>query len=138
MTVATFQFSESEMTSSKIHTGEMAEDGHEISLGSTATDNDCHGRSRNYLMNACHTGVIETPLKRRRYHRKKPVEIDDNVGNLLEETKEACSGTEGQTFDLKGSFEVEIADATTFRNVSKARKKSTKVLFKGGMLARSL
>lgn len=131
-----FQNAESETISAKIHGSEMDDDACELSLGSTEADNADYAREKNYLRNIEGTGTVEVQQKGKRYYRRKP-EVEESVNNHLEDTKEACSGTEeGQKLcDSRGKFEAEIADAKTSRaSIKGPRKRSKKVLFGGGMM----
>lgn len=124
---------ESETISAKIHGSEMDDDACELSLGSTEADNADYAREKNYLRNIEGTGTVEVQQKGKRYYRRKP-EVEESVNNHLEDTKEACSGTEeGQKLcDSRGKFEAEIADAKTSRaSIKGPRKRSKKVLFGG-------
>ncbi|XP_022722421.1 protein ALWAYS EARLY 3-like isoform X3 [Durio zibethinus] len=124
---------ESETISAKILGSEVDEDACELSLGSTEADNADYSRAKNYSRNIEGTGTVEVQQKGKRYYRRKP-EVEESVNNHLEDTKEACSGTEeGQRLcDLKGKFEAEVADANTSRASTKClRKRSKKVLFGG-------
>ncbi|KAK6254539.1 hypothetical protein SCA6_015844 [Theobroma cacao] len=122
---------ESETTSAKIHGSEMDEDACELSLGSTEADNADYARGKNYSMNIEGTGTIEVQQKGKRYYRRKPG-VEESVNNHLEDTKEACSGTEEdqKLCDFKGKFEAEVADTKPSRGSIKGlRKRSKKVLF---------
>ncbi|XVE65643.1 hypothetical protein DITRI_Ditri08aG0016500 [Diplodiscus trichospermus] len=124
---------ESETTSAKIHGCEADEDACELSLGSTEADNADYVRDKSYSRNIEGIGTVEVQQKGKRYYRKKP-EVEESVNNNLEDTKEACSGTEeGQKLcDFKGKFEAEVADAKTSRaSIKGPRKRSKKVLFGG-------
>ncbi|XWS14047.1 hypothetical protein CRYUN_Cryun36dG0090200 [Craigia yunnanensis] len=124
---------ESETTSAKIRGNEVDEDACELSLGSTEADNADYARDKNYSRNIEGTGTVEVQQKGKRYYKRKP-EVEESVNNHLEDTKEACSGTEeGQKLcDFKGKFEAEVADTKTSRaSIKGARKRSKKVLFGG-------
>ncbi|XVF38683.1 hypothetical protein REPUB_Repub20aG0123000 [Reevesia pubescens] len=124
---------ESETTSAKIHGSEVEEDACELSLGSTEADNADYARDKSYSRNIEGTGTVEVQQKGKRYCRRKP-EVEESVNNQLEDTKEACSGTEeGKNLcDFKGKFEAEVADAKTSRaSIKGPRKRSKKVLFGG-------
>ncbi|XVF28360.1 hypothetical protein REPUB_Repub15cG0023000 [Reevesia pubescens] len=124
---------ESETTSAKIHGSEVDEDACELSLGSTEADNADYVRERNYSRNIEGTGTAQVQRKGSRYYRRKP-ELEESVNNHLEDTKEACSGTEGgyKLCDFKGKFEAEVADAKTSRaSIKVPKRRSKKVLFGG-------
>lgn len=130
-----FQNADSETTSAKIHGSEVNEDACELSLGSTEADNADYAKDKNYSRNIEGTGTVEVQQKGKRYYRRKP-EIEESV-NHLEDTKEACSGTEEgqQLCDFKGKFDCEVEAAKTSRaSVKGPRKRSKKVLFEGGMM----
>ncbi|KAK8365487.1 hypothetical protein V6Z12_A02G057700 [Gossypium hirsutum] len=123
---------DSETTSAKIHGSEVDEDACELSLGSTEADNADYAKDKNYSRNIEGTGTVEVQQKGKRYYRRKP-EIEESV-NHLEDTKEACSGTEEgqQLCDFKGKFDCEVEDAKTSRaSIKGPRKRSKKVLFEG-------
>ncbi|KAE8677621.1 Always early, putative isoform 3 [Hibiscus syriacus] len=122
---------DSETTSAKIHGSEVDEDACELSLGSTEADYADYARDKNYSRIIEGTGTVEVHQKGKRYLRRKP-EVEESVNNHLEDTKEACSGTEEgqQLCDFKGKFNAEVADAKTSRALIKGpRKRSKKVLF---------
>ncbi|KAL4311611.1 hypothetical protein GQ457_01G030910 [Hibiscus cannabinus] len=122
---------DSETTSAKIHGCEVDEEACELSLGSTEEDNADYARDKNHSRIVEGTGTVEVEQKGKRYRRRKP-EVEESVNNHLEDTKEACSGTEEgqQLCDFKGKFDAEVADAKTSRALIKGpRKRSKKVLF---------
>ncbi|XP_044487094.1 protein ALWAYS EARLY 3-like isoform X2 [Mangifera indica] len=122
---------ESEMTNSKLHGGEMDEDGCELSLGSTEADNGYYARDRSHLMDTENTGTFEGQQKGKRSHGKRP-KLEESVNNQLDDIKEACSGTEeGQTMGaVKGKFGMEVDEKISRSTYKGSRKRSKKVLFK--------
>ncbi|XP_038991663.1 protein ALWAYS EARLY 3-like isoform X2 [Hibiscus syriacus] len=122
---------DSETTSAKIHGSEVDDDACELSLGSTEADNADYDRGKNHSRIIEGTGTVEVQQKGKRYLRRKP-EVEGSVNHHLEDTKEACSGTEEgqQLSDFKGKFDGEVADAKTSRaSIKGPRKRSKKVLF---------
>ncbi|KAK8623864.1 hypothetical protein V6N13_065226 [Hibiscus sabdariffa] len=122
---------DSETTSAKIHGSEVYEEACELSLGSTEADNADYARDKNHSRIIEGTGTVEVQQKGKRYRRRK-AEVEESVNNHLEDTKEACSGTEEgqQLCDFKGKFDAEVADAKTSRALIRGpRKRSKKVLF---------
>ncbi|GMI64104.1 ARABIDOPSIS THALIANA ALWAYS EARLY 3, ALWAYS EARLY 3 [Hibiscus trionum] len=122
---------DSETTSAKIHGSEVDGDACELSLGSTEADNADYARDKNYSRIIEGPGTVEVQQKGKKYLRRKP-EVEESVNNHLEDTKEACSGTEEgqQLCDFKGKFDAEVADTKTSRALIKGpRKRSKKVLF---------
>ncbi|KAI8002837.1 Protein ALWAYS EARLY 3 [Camellia lanceoleosa] len=121
---------ELELTSAKLGS-EMDEDGFEGSLGSMEADNGDFARDRNYLIQT--KGVSATEARKgRRLHGKK-LQVDDSGNNLLDDIKEACSGTEEEQNigAARGKLEFEVKDGKLALSASQAsRKKSKKVLFR--------
>ncbi|CAL5347002.1 unnamed protein product [Camellia sinensis] len=121
---------ELELTSAKLGS-EMDEDGFEGSLGSMEADNGDFARDRNYLIQTKGVGATEA-RKGRRLHGKK-LQVDDSGNNLLDDIKEACSGTEEEQNigAARGKLEFEVKDGKLALSSSQAsRKKSKKVLFR--------
>ncbi|OMO53706.1 hypothetical protein CCACVL1_28433 [Corchorus capsularis] len=122
---------DSETISAKVHDSEMDEDDCELSLGSTEADNVDYARNKKYLINKKGTATVEVQQRGKRHYRRK-AGVEESVNNHLEDTKEACSGTEeGQKLcDFKGELESDVADTKTSRASLKGpRKRSKKVLF---------
>ncbi|XP_044498764.1 protein ALWAYS EARLY 3-like [Mangifera indica] len=119
---------ESEMTISKLHGSEMDEDGCELSLGSTEADNGYYTRDRSHLMDKESAGTFEGQQKRKRSHSKRP-NFEESVTNQLDDIKEACSGTEGQTLGAV-KFGMEVDEKISRSTYKGSRKRSKKVLFK--------
>ncbi|KAL7220650.1 hypothetical protein ACSBR2_013516 [Camellia fascicularis] len=120
---------ELELTSAKLGS-ERDEDGFEGSLGSMEADNGDFGRERNFLMKTEVVGTAEA-RKGRKLHGKK-LEVDNSGNHNLDDTKEACSGTEGQNISsVREKLEFEVTDGKVARSSSQvSRKKSKKFLFK--------
>ncbi|GMJ02051.1 ARABIDOPSIS THALIANA ALWAYS EARLY 3, ALWAYS EARLY 3 [Hibiscus trionum] len=119
---------DSETTSAKIHGCDVDKEACELSLGSTEAD-DARDKNDSRIIEG--TGTVEVQQKGKRYLRRKP-EVEESVNDHLEDTKEACSGTEEgqQLCDFKGKFDAEVADSKTSRaSIKGPRKRSKKVLF---------
>ncbi|CAL5393210.1 unnamed protein product [Camellia sinensis] len=120
---------ELELTSAKLGS-ERDEDGFEGSLGSMEADNGDFARERNFLMKTEVVGTAEA-RKGRKLHGKK-LGVDNSGNHNLDDTKEACSGTEGQNISsVREKLEFEVTDGKVARSSSQvSRKKSKKFLFK--------
>ncbi|KAI8012289.1 Protein ALWAYS EARLY 3 [Camellia lanceoleosa] len=120
---------ELELTSAKLGS-ERDEDGFEGSLGSMEADNGDFARERNFLMKTKVVGTAEA-RKGRKLHGRK-LEVDNSGNHNLDDTKEACSGTEGQNISsVREKLEFEVTDGKVARSSSQvSRKKSKKFLFK--------
>ncbi|XP_028079451.1 uncharacterized protein LOC114281197 isoform X2 [Camellia sinensis] len=72
--------------------------------------------------------------KGRKLHGKK-LEVDNSGNHNLDDTKEACSGTERQNISsVREKLEFEVTDGKVAWSSSQvSRKKSTKVLFRRGI-----
>lgn len=124
---------ESEMTSTKLHGSEMDEDGSQLSLGSTEADNGVYAGVKNYSSDVEGSGKVLVQRKGKRYRGRKQ-EVDENLNNHFEETKEACSGTEeGQKLgNFMELYEPKALDVKNSRAAFRdPRKRSKKVLFGG-------
>ncbi|CAK7333147.1 unnamed protein product, partial [Dovyalis caffra] len=109
---------ESEMMGAKCRGSEMDEVGCELSLGSTDADIRYYARDESFW-------------KGKRYHGRRPLEVEENLDIHLDDVREACSGTEeGQKLDaVEEKFEMEVADTKLVRSSKGSRKRSKKVLF---------
>ncbi|KAF3456189.1 hypothetical protein FNV43_RR00839 [Rhamnella rubrinervis] len=118
--------SESEKT--KPCHGEFDKGSCELSLGSTEADNGDYDRGESYLM-GCET--VEFQQKGKRRYQVKNLEVRDSVNDLLDDLKEAGSGTEEQKLNAaKGKLQTEVLYGKSARPVVKGqRKRSKRTLF---------
>ncbi|KAI7993946.1 Protein ALWAYS EARLY 3 [Camellia lanceoleosa] len=101
-----------------------------MNLGSKEVDNRDFARERNFLTKTEVVGTAEA-RKGRNLHGKK-LEVDNSGNHNLDDTKEACSGTEGQNISsVREKLEFEVTDGKVAWSSSQvSRKKSKKVLFR--------
>ncbi|GMH20039.1 hypothetical protein Nepgr_021880 [Nepenthes gracilis] len=121
-------YSESGMTNTKDIENETDEYGREGSSGSMEADTGDFPRERSYLGGSRGADIVVAQWKGKKLYGKKLEAL--GVGHHhVDDTKEACSKTEGQKIGaLKRKAGVEVAD-TTAVCLTSPKKRSKKVLF---------
>lgn len=101
-------------------------------MGSTEADEGDYDRDKSYLM-GCET--VEFQQKGKKRYQVKNLEVKDSVNDLLDDLKEAGSGTEEQKLSAaKGKLQTKVLYGKSARPVVKGQwKRSKKTLFGIGM-----